>query len=120
MGGADPNQIIEAFELDPGQQEKLLSWVAALDEENAPLQQKLDSLLAAHPQGTPEDLTALGQKYEAIKEHMVGNSTRYDRLLLGILRPSQYRAYESLCRQVGRLPLAPVTRAMPGGPEGDH
>ncbi|MCO5724047.1 hypothetical protein [Robiginitalea marina] len=120
LGGADPNQIIEAFELDPVQQEKLLSWVEALKEENAPLQQKLDSLLAAHPQKTPEDLTALGQKYEVIKGRMVGNSARYDRLLLGILRPSQYRVYESLCRQVGRLPLEPVTREMLEAPEEKH
>ena len=120
LGGADPKQLIEAFELDAGQQEKLLAWVAALQEENAPLQQKLDSLLAAHPQQTPEDLTALGQKFEAIKGHMVGNSARYDRYLLGILRPSQYRAYESLCRQVGRLPLEPASPGLQGAPEQQH
>ena len=93
MGGTPPEQIAEFFQLEDGQQQRMHTWVAALEAENAPLQQKLDSLLQAHPQETPEQLTALGQKFEAIRERMVGNSLRYDRLLLGIFRPGQYRKY---------------------------
>ncbi len=109
LGGTDPAQIAELFELEQWQQQRMQKWVEALEAENAPLQQKLDSLLAAHPQQTPEDLTALGQKFEAIKETMVGNSLRYDRLLLGIFRPGQYRKYEAMCREVDRMPLEPTS-----------
>lgn len=112
LGGTDPDQIIGAFQLDPGQQEKLQVWVEALGQENEPLQKKLDSLLAAHPQRTPEELTALGQKYENIKEQMVANSASYDRLLLGIFRPQQYRVYIAMCREVARLPLQPASMAI--------
>ena len=112
MGGSDPEIIIEVFELDDSQQDRMQFWIAALEKENAPLQQQLDSLLSTHPQETPEELTALGQKYEEIKERMVGNSLRYDQLLLGIFRPGQYRKYEALCEEVGQFPLEPTSPAM--------
>ena len=111
MGGTDPQQIAELFRLEDWQQERMHRWVESLESENAPLQQKLDSLLESHPQETPEQLTALGQKFEAIKEQMVTNSMRYDRLLLGIFRPGQYRKYEAMCREVNRLPLEPTSKA---------
>ena len=112
MGGSDPEQIVEVFELDDFQQDRMQFWIEALEKENAPLQQQLDSLLSTHPQETPEELTALGQKYEEIKERMVGNSLRYDQLLLGIFRPGQYRKYEALCEEVGQFPLEPTSPAM--------
>ena len=112
IGGTPPEQIAEFFQLEDWQQQRMHTWVAALEAENAPLQQKLDSLLQAHPQETPEQLTALGQKFEAIKERMVGNSLRYDRLLLGIFRPGQYRKYEAICQDVGRVPLEPTSEAL--------
>ncbi|TNF74715.1 MAG: hypothetical protein EP302_02675 [Bacteroidetes bacterium] len=109
MGGTDPRQIAELFQLEGWQQERMHHWAETLESENAPLQQKLDSLLESHPQETPEQLTALGQQFEAIKEQMVQNSLRYDRLLLGILRPGQYRKYEAFCREVNRMPLEPTS-----------
>ena len=109
MGGTDPRQIAALFQLEDWQQERMHRWVETLASENGPLQQKLDSLLESHPQETPEQLTALGQKFEAIKEQMVANSIRYDRLLLGIFRPRQYRKYEAICREVDRLPLEPTS-----------
>jgi hypothetical protein len=112
MGGTDPEQIAKLFQLEDWQQQRMHAWVEALEAENTPLQKKLDSLLEAHPQETPEQLTALGQKFEAIKERMVGNSRRYDRLLLGIFRPGQYRKYEAICREVGRMPLEPTSEAL--------
>jgi len=117
MGGTPPEQITELFQLEDWQQQRMHSWVEALEAENAPLQKKLDSLLQAHPQQTPEQLTALAQKFEAIKERMVGNSLRYDRLLLGIFRPVQYRKYEAICREVGRMPLEPASEALPRSDE---
>ncbi len=112
LGGSDPQVIIEAFELDDFQQGRMKMWIEALETENTPLQQQLDSLLASHPQETPEELTALGQKYEGIKERMVRNSLRYDQLLLGIFRPGQYRRYEELCEEVGQFPLEPLSEAL--------
>ena len=113
MGGTPPEQIAALFQLEDWQQQRMQAWVEALEAENVPLQKKLDSLLEVHPQETPEQLTALGQKFEAIKERMVGNSLRYDRLLLGILRPAQYRKYEAICEEVGRLPLEPASEEPP-------
>lgn len=111
LGGTDPNTIAGAFELDEGQQKRMQIWVDALEAENAPLQKQLDSLLQSHPQSNPEQLTALGQKYDAIREQMVNNSLRYDRLLLGIFRPAQYRKYEAMCDDAGLFPLEPTSEA---------
>lgn len=111
LGGTDPKQIVDFFGLEPWQEQRMERWLDSLGRKNGPLQQKLDSLLQAHPQRTPEELTALGRKYEAIQAEMVGNSIMYDRLLLGILLPRQYRKYEAMCREVDRLPLEPTSEA---------
>ena len=111
LGGTDPTIIAKAFELDKMQQKRMHRWLAALEAENAPLQPQLDSLLEAHPKDTPEQLTALGQKFETIKEKMIGNSIRYDQLLLGTFRPAQYRKYEAMCDEIGHYPLEPTSEA---------
>jgi hypothetical protein len=111
LGGTDPKQIIDFFELEPWQEQRMERWLDSLTRKNSPLQQKLDFLLQTHPQQTPEELTALGRKYEAIQAEMVANSQMYDRLLLGILLPRQYRKYEATCREVDRLPLEPTSEA---------
>ena len=59
-----------------------------------------------------EQLTALGQEFERIKEPMVANSLRYDQLLLGIFRPGQYRQYEAMYDKIGRYPLGPISESM--------
>lgn len=117
LGGTDPKQIVAFFDLEPWQEQRMQRWLDSLAVKNGPLQVRLDSLLKVHPQHTPEELTALGQKYEAIKEEMVSNSQMYDRLLLGILLPRQYRKYEAMCREVSRLPLEPTSEAFPGEPK---
>ncbi len=111
LGGTDPGKIAKVFEFDTAQEQRMRQWVDSLELKNGPLQLKLDELLATHPQQTPDQLTAMGQKYEAIKEEMVRNSRLYDRLLLGIFRPAQYRKYEELCKELDLYPLEPTSPA---------
>ena len=115
LGGTDPQQIAKVFEFDVNQQERMLQWVDSLETKNGPLQTKLDELLASHPQRTPDELSAMGQKSAALKEEMVRNSRFYDRLVLGIFRPAQYRKYEELCAELDLYPLEPTSQAMLGG-----
>ncbi|MGB5403361.1 MAG: hypothetical protein WBN13_05250 [Robiginitalea sp.] len=119
LGGTDPQQIAKVFEFDTAQEQRMLKWVDSLEQKNAPLQLELDELLASHPQQTPEQLTAMGQKYEEIKEKMVRNSRFYDRLLLGIFRPVQYRKYEELCAELDLYPLEPTSEALLKGQENE-
>lgn len=111
LGGTDPQQIAKVFEFDTAQEERMLNWVDSLEQKNTPLQLELDELLASHPQQTPDQLTAMGQKYEEIKEKMVRNSRFYDRLLLGIFRPAQYRKYAELCTELDLYPMEPTSEA---------
>lgn len=115
LGGTDPQQIAKVFEFDQAQEERMLQWVDSLEMQNTPLQLKLDELLESHPQQTPEQLSAMGQKYEAIKAEMVGNSRFYDRLLLGIFRPAQYRKYAELCQELDLYPLEPTSEVIQEG-----
>ncbi|MGA9239504.1 hypothetical protein [Robiginitalea sp.] len=119
LGGTDPQQIAKVFEFDTTQEQRMLNWVDSLEQKNAPLQLELDELLASHPQQTPEQLTAMGQKYEEIKEKMVRNSLFYDRLLLGIFRPAQYRKYAELCAELDLYPLEPTSETFLKGEENE-
>lgn len=119
LGGTDPQQITKVFEFDSAQEERMMKWVDSLEQKNAPLQLELDELLASHPQQTPEQLTAMGQKYEEIKEKMVRNSRFYDRLLLGIFRPAQYRKYAELCAELDLYPLEPTSEVFLKGEENE-
>lgn len=112
LGGTDPQQIAKVFEFDSAQQELMLQLVDSLESKNTSLQLQLDELLASHPQQTPEQLTSMGQKYEEIKGEMVSNSLFYDRLLLGIFRPAQYRKYAELCQELDLYPLEPTSQMM--------
>lgn len=117
IGGTDPDLIIQVFGLSEGQQLQLQTWAAALEAENAPLEAQARTLLDTHPQSTIEELAALGHKYEEIKDAMLENARRYDRLLLGTFSDRQYQRYAELCREVGRQPMAPLLQdPKPGQP----
>lgn len=108
VGGRDTDLIIQAFQLTQGQQEKLSQWTLALEQENGPLQEEAQRLLVSHPQQTTEQVEELGRKYRKIKETMLANAARYDRLLLGTFNQEQYNRYAELCREVFRDPMAPL------------
>lgn len=108
IGGKDTDLIIQVFMLNAEQQQKLHAWADALEAENAPLEDQARVLLDTHPQNSPEDLAALGHKYEAIKEAMMANTRKYDRLLLGTFNPGQYQRYSDLCGEVDRRPMLPL------------
>lgn len=118
IGGPDTDLIIQVFMLDGQQQQKLHQWAEALEAENAPLEARVRTLLETHPQSTQEELAALGHKFEALKETMVENARKYDRLLLGTFNPGQYERYADLCHEVNRQPMAPLPEdAGPVGPQ---
>ncbi len=108
IGGKDTDLIIQVFMLSAEQQQKLHGWADALEAENSPLEAQARVLLDTHPQGSPEDLAALGHKYEEIKEAMLANARKYDRLLLGTFNPGQYQRYSDLCGEVNRRPMTPL------------
>lgn len=108
VGGRDTDLIIRAFQLTQEQQDKLAHWTRSLDGENGPLQEEAQRLLVSHPQQTTEQVEELGRKYRKIKETMLSNAARYDRLLLGTFNQEQYARYVDLCREVFRNPMTPL------------
>ncbi|WP_088341782.1 hypothetical protein [Robiginitalea sediminis] len=108
IGGRDTDMIIAVFELDSVQQSRLSQWTKELEAVNTPLEEKARILLDTHPQKSDEDLAALGQKFDVLKQEMIANATRFDRLLLGTFNEAQYERYAQLCREVYRAPMAPL------------
>lgn len=108
IGGKDTELIVLVFQLNDAQQEKLNLWTEALDKENEELQARARELLRTHPQETTEEVEVLGTKYREIKEMMLANSLRYDRMLLGTFNELQYQRYVELCQEVMRAPMAPA------------
>ncbi len=119
IGGKDTELIIQVFQLNDLQQQKLREWTEELESTNSELQEKARVLLETHPQTTTEEVEVLGAKYREIKDVMLANSLRYDRLLLGTFNELQYRRYVELCQEVYRAPMAPEadTSGGPGGTE---
>jgi hypothetical protein len=108
LGGKDSDLIIQVFDLDSTQQAGLRTLAIALKAENDHLEEKAQTLLDTHPQNSEEALASLGSQYQTIKDQMVENAARYDRLLLGLFNPDQYALYRELCLEVVREPLTPI------------
>jgi hypothetical protein len=113
IGGKDSDLIVQVFALDSVQQAGMKALASALKAENEPLEQKARILLDTHPQNDSKALASLGSQYQAIKEQMMENAARYDRMLLGLFNPQQYAVYRELCLEVVREPLTPILPESP-------
>lgn len=108
IGGKDSDLIIQVFDLDSTQQASLMTLAKALKVENDLLEKKAQTLLDTHPQNNEEALASLGSQYQTIKDAMVENAARYDRMLLGVFNQRQYDLYRELCQEVLRAPMTPI------------
>ncbi|PCE64286.1 hypothetical protein [Sediminicola luteus] len=93
------------FQLNHGQVVQLKTLKEVVNTQLRREQQKVDNLLASHPQETPEQLTELGKKHELLVEGMETITAEYDIKFLQILNERQYERYMKLCVEVGRIPL---------------
>src|SRR5690606_15256809 len=105
VGGPDGETIVEVFQLNEQQQEKLRNWSAELKIRNGLLRDKAETLIAKHRESDPEELLKVSGQYKAIQDSMLENVRMMDKRLLSILNDRQYRRYTELCGLLGQRPV---------------
>jgi hypothetical protein len=110
IGATESDTIIQIFQLNEEQVDRLEEFKSALEIETRLLDGERKNLFENHPQSTPEDLTALGEKYKVLEERMKQVFKKYDLKLLALFNERQYQRYITLCQEVSRQPLMVVPR----------
>lgn len=105
IGGKDTEVIIQVFQLDEEQQEKVYHWSGELEAYHKTMRDQIRELFDTHPQQTMEELETLAQKYSVLKDQIEEMVKSYDRKVLAILDSRQYEQYVALCREVLRQPM---------------
>ncbi len=105
IGVTDTDTIIQIFQLREEQVQKLEEYKAALELEIKLLDEERQNLFEHHPQSTPEELMALGEKHRVLEEKIKQVFLKYDLRLLALFNEKQYDRYKALCKEVSRIPL---------------
>ncbi|NER10722.1 hypothetical protein SAMN06265375_102298 [Muriicola jejuensis] len=113
IGGKDTETIIQVFQLNEEQVQKMEDLRAELSLQNKAYQEEIRILFDSHPQSTTEELEALATKYKALKDRVLENAREYDIRLLQLFNPRQYDRYLELCASAQRVPYQVVPRPFP-------
>ncbi|NAY90356.1 hypothetical protein GTQ34_00355 [Muricauda sp. JGD-17] len=105
IGGKDDETIIEVFQLNEEQQEKLTNWSAELKVRNDLLKDQAKYLIKRHEESSPEVLINVSTQYKGILDSMKQNVRMIDTRMLSILNEKQYQLYLKFCRQLALRPI---------------
>ena len=118
VGGKDTEVIIQVFQLNDAQQEKLMNWLGELQLYHKEKADEIRQLFDTHPQQTTEELEQLAEKYKGLRDEIEANSRAMDLKLIATFNQKQYERYVALCREAGREPMVvEVATPDPPGPE---
>jgi len=110
--------IIQVFQLNDAQQEKLMNWLGELQLYHKEKADEIRQLFDTHPQQTTEELEQLAEKYKGLRDEIEANSRAMDLKLIATFNQKQYERYVALCREAGREPMVvEVVAPDPPGPE---
>lgn len=105
IGGKDDATIIEVFQLNDEQVEKMMNWGAELNYRNGFLRDQAKNLLKRHSQSSPEDLLAMSYEYRGLLDSMKSNMRMLDQRMLSLFSNDQYNLYIKLCNTASRSPI---------------
>ena len=105
IGGKNDETIVEVFQLNDEQKEKLRNWSAELKVRNDILKEQAEYLLKKNEESSPEVLMAFSPKYKTILDSMKRNVRMIDKRMLSIFNDKQYRLYRKLCNQLTLRPI---------------
>lgn len=118
LGGSSSETIIQVFQLNKEQIQKLEQWTAELKISNKIYQDEITQLFETHPQSKTEELEALATKYKVLKDKVLANAKEYDMRLLALFNPKQYDRYLELCTEANRIPFQIIPKPYePRNPE---
>lgn len=113
LGGSSDETIIQVFQLNEEQVQKLKEWKAELSIANKVYEEDIRVLFDTHPQSSTKDLEALATKYKVLKDQILQNAKAYDVKMLKLFNPKQYDRYLELCASTGRIPYQVVPKPFP-------
>jgi len=113
LGGSATETIIQVFQLNKEQIQKMNEWTAKLKLSNKVYQDEITQLFDTHPQSKTEDLEALATKYKVLKDQVLANAKEYDIRLLELFNPKQYDRYLELCAAANRNPFQIIPQPYP-------
>ncbi len=113
LGGSSAETIIQVFQLNEEQIQKMDEWTAELKLSNKGYQEEITQLFDTHPQSKTEDLEALATKYKVLKDKILANTKEYDQQLLKLFNPKQYDRYLELCATANRIPFQVIPQPYP-------
>nr|WP_299343526.1 hypothetical protein [Allomuricauda sp.] len=105
VGGRDDETIIQVFQLNEDQKEKMKNWSAELNVRNTLLKDKAKRLLKQHEESSPEALIQMSMEYKTILDSMRANVLMIDKRLLSVFNKRQYDLYVELCSSISMHPI---------------
>ncbi len=105
IGGKDNETILEVFQLNEEQQEKMRNWSAELKIRNDILKDQAKHLIKKHEESSPEVLMTVSLKYKGLLDSMKQNLRMMDARMLSIFNDRQYKRYLDLCHQLTLRPI---------------
>lgn len=104
VGITADSTLIEVFQLNEEQKEKLMNWSAELKYRNELLNNQAENLLKRHPQSSAAELMVLAEKYKVIRDSMGTIQRMLDIKTLKLFNQNQYELYLALCKAALRRP----------------
>lgn len=104
VGITADSTLVDIFQLNEEQTEKLKNWSAELKYRNELLNGQAENLLKRHPQSSAAELKVLAEKYKVIHDSMAIVQRMVDIRTLKLFNENQYRLYLSLCKEAFRQP----------------
>ena len=110
VGITADSTLIDVFQLNEEQTEKLKNWSAELKYRNELLNNQAENLLKRHPQSSAAELMVLAEKYKVIRDSMGTVQRTLDIKTLKLFNENQYKLYLALCEKALRRPYYVIPR----------
>ncbi len=108
VGITENETIIDIFQLNGEQSEKIINYSAELKYRNELLNNQAENILKRHPQSTTAELMVLAAKYNVIRDSMEFIQRMIDKRALKLFNKKQYERYLKLCKEAFRQPFRVV------------
>ena len=108
VGLTEDATLIEVFQMNEMQQEKLANFGAELKYRNELLNDQLENVMKRHPQSNATELRQLADKYKGVMDSMAIIQTIIDKKVLALFNEKQYELYLTLCKEASRSPFIVV------------
>lgn len=105
VGGTPDSVLIDVFQLNTTQTNKLISYSEEVKYRRDILDNTLDNIRKRHPQSTISELSKLAIEYTVIIDSMTSIQAMMDKRLLSLFNEKQYNLYRVLCGEASRSPF---------------